>query len=181
MASHRTQGQQGQRSVAGETLISHADRTVIGQNQRTDPGILQIVPADGLARLLGEHTALSDNGQVETLGNAGIDFNASLRRLERLQIFHRGAEATAQSARLKRHKSIPGRLQRRDQLAVADHRAKLRHALLGRAQAHFGFSRGAEQRVSQGRRRLADIHLQNRLCQTWIPNRQALQQLHAAE
>ena len=171
---------------AGNLSISQSVREIL-QVEQIDNGkgspitIWNATSMFDAVRVLGSAVRRVYDQDGASLKEAGIDFNASLRRLERLQIFHRGAEATAQSARLKRHKSIPGRLQRRDQLAVADHRAKLRHALLGRAQAHFGFSRGAEQRVSQGRRRLADIHLQNRLCQTWIPNRQALQQLHAAE
>jgi hypothetical protein len=72
---------------------------------------------------------------------------------------------------------MPGLLQRVHQRPVAQHRTELRHAQIGRANAH---GRLAHQSAQRGRR-LRNHHLGDGLGRCRRPGLQALQQLHAAQ
>ena len=99
-----------------------------------------------------------------------------------LQRGHRRAEARVQPLRL----APPARrsqaaLQRRDDAAVAQHRAEHRHACSRARDAHLGLAEPVgEQRRRRGRL-LRHMHLEDRLHPLGRPGAQPLQQLHAAE
>ena len=144
-----------------------------------DPRGLTVVTRQRLARLLREHAAFGDHTQVEALGNAGVEFHAIVQCLE---VTHRGAKTRLQSMRLLLHRLQPGALQRRHQLAVAEHRAEHRHALLCGVDAHLGRAECAEYPQRWQRlQHLRHVHLRNRLCRIGRPGTQALQQLHTAQ
>jgi hypothetical protein len=79
------------------------------QRGRADPGRLAIVARQRLARLLREHAAFGDHGQVEAFGDAGIQLHAVGQRLQR---GHRAAEAAVQALRRLACGVQPGLLQR---------------------------------------------------------------------
>jgi hypothetical protein len=168
------QRQQRHRPVPGEALVGGA-RPVVGLQQHVaDPGGLAVVVAQGLAGLVGEHAALGDHRQLETLGNAGVQLDTTGHRLDRRHRLPK-AETAARGGGVAL--GLPGPLQRRHQLAVSQHRAELRHRLVLGLEQQLRPDGPAGQRW----RRLRHMHLHDGLRHVGRPHAQALQQLHAAQ
>jgi hypothetical protein len=79
------------------------------------------------------------------------------------------------------HRLLPDFLQRRDQRAIAQHRPKHRHRLVGSADAHLGLAEPCAEQGTHRRRLLRHMHLEDRLRRFLPPGAQALQHLHAAQ
>ena len=168
------QRQQGHGPLAREALEGRARQTAF-ERDLSDPRRLPVVVRDRLARLIGEHAAFGDHREVEALGDAGVDLDAAAVT-EALQCRDRRAEAAVQTLRFARAGGQPRRLQRRHDVAVAQHRTEHRHGLVGGADAQFGLAeRGPARRL------LRHMHLENRLRAGRIPGAEPLEQLHAAE
>ena len=90
-------------------------------------------------------------------------------------------EAAVQALRIGALGSEPGRLQRRDDAAVGQHRAEQRHRLVDRADAQRRLAEPAAEQRGRRRRRLRHVDLEDRLGQIGAPGAEALEQLHAAE
>ena len=86
--------------------------------------------------------------------------STSTPRSTRLQRRHRRAEAAVQALRLGPFCLEPHLLQRRDDAAVAQHRAEQRHRFVDRADAHFGL---AEARRKKG----SSAQPEGGCCDTW--------------
>jgi hypothetical protein len=107
--------------------------------------------------------------------------STTLRRGDVLQRRDAGAEAAEQALRLALLRLQPDLLQRRDDPAVAQHRAEHRHGFVDGADRQLGLAEARRERGQQRRCMLGHVHFADRLRVLGTPRAEPLQQLHAAE